>query len=252
MEGGSDCFGKADLHVHTAVGDGLPELEELLEYVELHTDLDVIAITDHDEIEGGLRARELASQRGYRFEVVVGTEVTTLGGHLLALFVERPVPSLRSLAETVDAVHAQGGLCVIPHPLSWLTFSVGERALDALLARNGQRIAGIETVNGTVAGRVVEERVRELNRTRYHLAETGGSDAHFLEQVGVGYTVFPGRTAAELRAGLLAGATRGERANGKAAPVSYQDLARQQVRSLVLHPWKKVCRGVRSLREGDG
>ncbi len=242
--------GKADLHIHTAIGDGLAELLELLEYVESYTDLDVIAITDHDEIEGGLEARELAGRQGYRFEVVVGTEVTTRGGHLLALFLEQPVPSYRPLAETVDAVNAQGGLCVVPHPLSWLTLSVGERGLDSLTSGRERRIAALETANGTIAGRVVERRVRELNRSRYHLAETGGSDAHFLTQVGATYTVFPGHTAEDLRQCLLQRTTRGERRPTALPPMALGDLARQQVRSLILHPWKKVRRSVGALRGG--
>lgn len=241
--------GKADLHIHTAVGDGLPGLAELLEYVETETDLDVIAITDHDEIEGGLEARTLAQRWGCRFQVVAGTEVTTLGGHLLALFLTAPVRSFRPLVETVDAIHAQGGICVVPHPFSWLTYSVGERALNGL-AQDGQRgVDGLETANGTIAGRVVEERVRALNRQRYRLAETGGSDAHFIEHVGVSYTAFPGRTIEDLRCSLQEGSSRGERAGVQTRPVDLRDLARQQVRSLIQHPWKKAQRGLDEFRE---
>ncbi|MFQ5878879.1 MAG: hypothetical protein ACE5IZ_01725, partial [Dehalococcoidia bacterium] len=43
-------YGKADLHIHTANGDGLAEPQQLLDYVEGETDLAVIAIADHDEI----------------------------------------------------------------------------------------------------------------------------------------------------------------------------------------------------------
>jgi predicted metal-dependent phosphoesterase TrpH len=121
-------LGKADLHIHTAHGDGLDAAEAIVDWAETRTDLDVIAITDHDEVEAGLRARDYARRRGYRVEVVPGVEITTRGGHLLALGVERPFPMLRPLEETADAVRAAGGICIAPHPYSWLTTSIGARA----------------------------------------------------------------------------------------------------------------------------
>ena len=50
-------------------------------------------------------------------EVIVGEEVTTLGGHLLALFIERPIRPYRSLRTTIAAVHDAGGLAIPAHPL---------------------------------------------------------------------------------------------------------------------------------------
>ena len=50
-------------------------------------------------------------------EVVVGEEVTTLGGHLLALYLEAPVRSYRSLRSTIAAVHDAGGIAIPAHPL---------------------------------------------------------------------------------------------------------------------------------------
>src|SRR5262245_49814901 len=140
-------MGKADIHMHTSLSDGLMTIQEILDWVQERTDLDVIAVTDHDDLEGGLRARELARQGGYRFEVIPGTEVTTRAGHLLALFLEAPVRSLRSLEETVEEVRAQDGVCIVPHPLSWLTRSIGEIALNRAMAHYDPGIAGLETVN---------------------------------------------------------------------------------------------------------
>ena len=132
-------MGTADLHLHTSMGDGLPEPEELLDYVQDHTDLDVIAVTEHDQLGTALRVRELHARRGgCSFEVVTGIEVTTLAGHLLALFVEEPVPSMRPLARTIDLVHRQGGLCIVPHQLSPLTRSVGARTLEGIHARRSE------------------------------------------------------------------------------------------------------------------
>ena len=109
--------GRADLHIHTLASDGTAGIEAVLDHVERETDLDVIAITDHERIDAAVAARSLARDRGLRAEVVVGEEVTTLGGHLLALFVDRPIRPYRTLRTTILAVHDAGGLAIPAHPL---------------------------------------------------------------------------------------------------------------------------------------
>ena len=197
--------GKADLHIHTAFGDGMAELPELFDYVEQNTDLDIIAITDHDDVRGGLQARELWARGHYRFQVVVGAEVTAIQGHVLALFVEEPLRGLRPAEEILEAIHRQGGLCIIPHPLAFLTRSIGQRTLERIAAmeRDGVYFDGIEVGNGTFAARMSAGKARWLNRERYHLAEVGGSDAHFLKAVGSAHTLFPGATTDDLRRAIL-------------------------------------------------
>ena len=65
-------LGSADLHLHTLASDGLICARDLVEHVEAHTDLDVIAVTDHDETSAALEAREWAARRGYRVQVIPG------------------------------------------------------------------------------------------------------------------------------------------------------------------------------------
>lgn len=243
------AYGLADLHIHSAAGDGLAEIPQLLDHVEHCTSLDVIAITDHDEIAGALAARELATQKGYSFEVVVGMEVSTADGHLLALFVEEMVEPFLSLEETIELVHRQGGLCVVPHPMSWLTRSIGQAVLERIGSQgNGTTyFDGLETINPTLAGRVSYRKVRRLNR-RFRLAETGGSDAHFLSAVGSAYTLFPGHTAADLRRAIE---ERTSRAGGgievKLSNIGYGQLLRQAGRGLVVHPLRLFYRTLRSV-----
>lgn len=197
-------YSLADLHIHSSIGDGMPSVHQIIEYVEHNTELDVIAITDHDDFSGSYQARELVEKRQYRFDVVMGMEVTTLHGHLIALFIEKPVPSLQRLEKTIEAVHEQGGLCIVPHPMSWLTRSIGQTTLDRFSYRNdGIYLDGIEVVNSNIAVRISYEKSRRLNRKRYHLAETGASDAHFLVMIGSGYTMFLGQSAEDLRHCLL-------------------------------------------------
>jgi len=193
-------MGKADLHIHTDQGDGLDSCAAILDHVGASTDLDVIAITEHDNLTVALRARELWAQRGYRFDFVVGEEVTTLEGHLVALFIEEPVPSLRRVWETVDAVHEQGGVCFIPHPLSWLTRSIGPGTLERMGRglSDGPWFDGIELANPSPTSRPFRAKARRLNE-RLNIPVVGASDAHFVEAIGCGHTEFAGRTAADLR-----------------------------------------------------
>jgi len=196
----------ADLHIHTTGSDGLGSPQQVLEYAQRRTALDVIAITDHDDLAPALAARELyARHGGYRFEFVAGMEVTTIEGHLLALFVERRVPSFRSLPATLDAIHAQGGLAVIPHPMSPLTRSIGRHGIERILKRraDGLWFDGIELANQSPAGRLTARRARDLNQARFHLAAVGGSDAHYLPVIGASFTTFAGRSVGDLRAAIL-------------------------------------------------
>ena len=232
-------LGIADLHVHTALSDGTASPEEVVRWADARTDLDLLAVTDHDDIRGAWAVREAAARCGTRLEVIVGTEVTTRSGHLLALFLVKPVPSLRSLAATLDAVHAQGGLCLIPHPLSPLTAAIGRRALERLRtsASSASPIDGIELANPTPAARLRQGLARRLNRERWRLAETGGSDAHFVEAIGSAVTRFPGRSTADLRRALAAGLTVAEeRWSPSLREVGLGRLLRQQVRALGATP----------------
>lgn len=231
---------RADLHLHTALGDGMASLGDLLEYVEHRTNLDLIAVTDHDQLEAGLAARELHGRRGtYRYQVIPGMEVTTIEGHLLAIGIERPVPSFRSLAATLDAVHRQGGLCLIPHPMSWLTRSIGRHGIERILLRRAEGLwfDGIELTNQSPAGRAVAERVKQLNQSRFHLPAAGGSDAHYLPIVGTSYTVFPGSGLEGLRSALRDGTTHAECGETPSlADLGYGQVLRQSWRGLWATP----------------
>lgn len=243
-------YGKADLQIHTAVGDGMAEIPELLEYVEVYTDLDVIAITDHDSLDGAEQAYNAWARGRYSFEVIVGTEVTTLAGHVLALWLQRPVPSFRPLAQTLAAIHAQGGVVVVPHPFCWLTRSIGERALRRiqLMQQDGVYFDGIEVINGSPGGQIGRQKAQRLNRWRYHLAETGSSDAHFLRAIGSAYTIFSGKTAEDLRSALLTRQTSAEYSgHPPLTQIGLQQVFRQQVRGLLVTPRNTIGRSLHRL-----
>jgi predicted metal-dependent phosphoesterase TrpH len=196
----------ADIHIHTTYSDGVATPAQVLAHVAAHTDLRVIAITDHDAIGGALEARAMADEFG--LEVIVGEEVSTCEGHLLALFIEEELPAGRPAAETVAAIHAQGGICVAPHPFGMLVPSVGRsgplRGRAGL--ERGWPVDAIETFNASLW---LPHNNHSAARyaARHGIPALGGSDAHHLETIGRGYTRFPGRSAADLRRAILAGET---------------------------------------------
>jgi hypothetical protein len=203
-------------------------VEEVLAFVEHQTDMDVVAITDHEDVTGGLRAQELAAKHAYRFEVVPGAEITTRQGHLLALYIDRDVPSFRSVESTMEKIHGQGGIAIVPHPISWLTRSISERTLDRICERREEGVTfdAIELSNPSPAGRRTRERALRLNVERWKLPWAGGSDAHHLPHIGTGWTEFAGASAAELKAALEAGRVHGAMSRyPHAAEVGYGRIA---------------------------
>ena len=198
---------KADIHIHSRADDGLATPEQIVAYSEESTDLDAVAITDHDAIDGALEARDIASRRGTRVKVLVGMEVTTRQGHLLALGIERPVRMLQDIDTTIALVHEQGGLCVLPHPLAWFSMGARRATVDRLAhpSANGAYLDGLEVFNPSFAGRVTYQRVLKFNEDRWRLAACGGSDSHALHTIGSAYTLCPGEpTVAGLRAAMAA------------------------------------------------
>ena len=200
--------GRADLHIHTIASDGIADVASILDHVAARGDLDVIAITDHERIDAALAAQSMARDRGLGIEVVVGEEVTTLGGHLLALWIDRPIRPYRSLRVTIKEVHAVGGLAIPAHPLVPYPLCAQGRVLRGLLDDGDERVRpdGLETFNPTALGRPWHDRVVRF-ADEHGLARVGNSDAHALDAIGVGWTTFAGRTAAELRAAIERRAT---------------------------------------------
>ena len=200
--------GRADLHIHTVASDGTADIAAILDHLAARDDLDVIAITDHERIDAALAARAMATDRGLATEVVVGEEITTLGGHLLALDIERPIRPYRSLRASIAAVHDAGGLAIPAHPLVPYPLCAQGWVLRRLLDDPDPTVHpdALETFNPTALGRPWHDRVVRFAND-HGLAHVGNSDAHALSAIGTGWTTFPGRSAHELRSAIEAGAT---------------------------------------------
>lgn len=196
----SDGGGRADLHIHSLASDGVSSVADILDHAEQRAMLDVIAITDHERIDAAVAARAMAEERGSRVQVIIGEEVTTRGGHLLALFINERIRPWGSLRSTIARVHDQGGLAIIAHPLVPYPLCASGRSVRRLYdeADSIYHPDAIEAFNPTTArtrwGARVPEFVAQLG-----VAGVAGSDAHRAEDVGHALTTFPGSTPDDLR-----------------------------------------------------
>ena len=104
-----------------------------------------IAVTDHNEIEGAFVIERLAAERAAgKLKVVIGEEVKTAEGEIIGLFLKDLVQRGMSPEETVDAIHEQGGLAVIPHPYDIFRRSV---LTDDAIERVKTKVDAIEGFN---------------------------------------------------------------------------------------------------------
>lgn len=192
--------GRADLHMHTSLGDGWITPKRLVQTAILRQ-LSVIAVTDHDHVEGARRVEELVAEQDCGLRMITGVEVSTRHGHLLGLFVTKAPKPMRPVQESIDAIREQGGLVVVPHPFGALVPSLSRRRIDSLLSA-GYEIDGIETYNPSPANAARRAAVRTANE-EWGLAEIGSSDAHFWQHIGAGYSRFSGTTPEDLRRAIV-------------------------------------------------
>lgn len=200
-------WASADIHLHTTASDGLYSPRQVVEWAAKHTDLSVIAITDHNTMQGALEAAEVAAS--LRIDLVLGEEIDTTEGHVLALWIREPVPIGMSASETVAAIHEQGGIAIAAHPFApkwWARHGLcrgDEQIYDAV------PFDGFEIHNATPL--LFHANLRARRYARRHpgrFALTGGSDAHILSAIGATRTLFSGRTADDLRRAIERKATR--------------------------------------------
>ena len=230
----------ADPHCHTTASDGMAEPAELVG-AALERGLRLIAVCDHDTMASAAEVRARGEAAG--LAVVCGTEITTrwpAQTHVVGWFLERPVRSGMSLEDTVDAIHAQGGLAIIPHPFMPTYFASCQPGMLARLIER-HTVDGIEVdhPSPTTDGR--RRRLAEFyNANRERLgAAIGASDSHFGgHDLGQVLTEFEGETAEDFRAAVLERRTLPRRGRPAAVPLGV--AVRQQWRSLAVLPARRL------------
>ncbi len=169
-----------DLHMHTNWSpDCSVEAADLLAHAE-EIGLGAIAVTDHNTFGGAAEAVELARRR--ELTVIPGEEIKTdEQGEVIGLFLEREIPRGLSFAETLEAIHEQGGLVYVPHPFDRL-HSIPD---STTLRRHLADIDVFEAYNARLAFDSFNDEALRFAR-KYNLHMGAGSDAHVLQGLGTG------------------------------------------------------------------
>lgn len=192
---------KIDLHLHTCVSkDGALHPTEVIRIAK-QKGLDRICITDHNKIEGALLAQQLDPEF-----VIVGEEIKTTHGEILAFFVQEWVPPRLSPEETLQRLRQQGAVISVSHPFDLHRPHWSPDILTAL----APQLDAIEGLNARTINPEYNEKAIAF-ATAHGLAITAGSDAHSGMEIGAAYLEMPGfSTADEFRANLKQATVRGQ------------------------------------------
>ncbi len=174
---------RLDLHIHTKYSkDSNLDTSEVIK-VSKKRGLDGIAVTEHNTIQGGVKAQKLNDDPD--FKVIIGSEVHTNRGEVIGYFLNEEIKS-RDLYEVIDEMCAQDAVIAIPHPYDVFRFSTLKPDEDIL-----KLVDCIEAFNARCTFSRFNRRAKELAGNT-GLAMTAGSDAHTLSEIGAGGVLLPG------------------------------------------------------------
>ncbi|MBU1110033.1 PHP domain-containing protein [Patescibacteria group bacterium] len=190
---------RVELHQHTCYSPDSSITYQQLSEAYREGKFDVIAITDHDTIEGAVKFREKGD-----FPIIIGEEITTPGNKdLIGLFLTERIPPFLSLKETIAAIKSQGGLVMAAHPFNRVNLGIGKKGLLDYL----DDIDIVEVYNAA-GGDLMERNSRALEFARnYGKLMSAGSDAHFVNEIGSAVSLIEAKDLEELLTpmGLLRG-----------------------------------------------
>lgn len=171
---------KVELHSHTHYSRGTKILYDGIEKPETmvrrakQMGLGALAVTDHNTTLAWKEAR-IAGKK-HDILILPGEEVTSAHGHTLALGIEETIRPGLSVFETVDLIHAQGGIAIAVHPFDIKHDGLRERA---------KACDAIEIFNGINIDRISNIRSRNFAE-RHRIIKVAGSDAHTAAMLGSG------------------------------------------------------------------
>ncbi|HKZ88310.1 MAG TPA: CehA/McbA family metallohydrolase [Candidatus Bathyarchaeia archaeon] len=165
----------ADLHVHTTYSsDSVISPKDLVFYAKKRG-LNAVAVTDHNQIAGALKIAKETD-----FLIIPGTEVSSADGHIVGLNVHEAIPKGLGAEETVDRIHAAGGLAVACHPYVLFKGSLGKHV--------SAKFDAVEVMNARAFPFNRSVRKAEESAFKLGLSRVAGTDAHYGPQVGYAYT----------------------------------------------------------------
>ena len=173
---------RVEFHCHTIYSkDCLVTADKLLETCR-KKDIDRIVVTDHNTTAGAFHAQKIDPHR-----VIVGEEILTQKGELLAAFVKEEIPAGLTPRETIDILRDQGAFISVSHPFDqmrkghWQTSDL----LEIL-----PLVDAIETFNARCMSADFNRQAQDFAR-EHEVASTVGSDAHAAFEIGRAAMILP-------------------------------------------------------------
>ena len=168
---------KTEFHCHTVYSaDSLLSPEKLVKACT-RKGIDRVIVTDHNTIGGALIAQQIDPER-----VIVGEEILTSQGELLAAFVQEEIPPGLTPQETISRLREQGAFISVSHPFDRMRKGhwKSEHLLEIL-----PRVDAIETFNSRCMFPHFNWKAEQF-AVEHNTLRTVGSDAHTALELGRG------------------------------------------------------------------
>lgn len=144
--------------------------------------IDIVAITDHNEILGALKFKIFLEK--YGLKVIIGEEIMTTKGEVIGLFLKKKISSGLSPKETMLEIKKQNGLVYIPHPYDEKRYKTV--LCESEIKENVKLIDFIEIHNGRNVSYKYSQKQEEIAE-KYNINKVVGSDAHIFFELGRNY-----------------------------------------------------------------
>lgn len=170
-----------DSHIHSEYSpDSKSKLEDIFKTAK-NRNIDIIAISDHNTVEGSQNAIKLTKNDEDLF-VMPSVEISSKEGHILGFGCQENIKRDLPASETIDLIHDQGGLAIIPHPYCFYRHGLLCKVDDKDL-----KIDAIETKNARFIVGYCNNKAKKLSKKENYPA-LGASDAHYYKFVGDCYS----------------------------------------------------------------
>lgn len=165
---------RVDFHCHTsASADSLAKPEQLQKACR-KKGIDRLVITDHNTIRGALAAVRYDPEL-----FIVGEEIKTTDGEILAAYVQEEIPKGLTPEETIRRLKDQRAFISVSHPFDRMRYGWSEEGLRDILPY----VDALEVFNARCSSRTINDQARKLAEV-HNLPGTAGSDAHAAVEIG--------------------------------------------------------------------
>jgi len=166
---------RLEFHCHThASKDSLTRPIDLISAARRKR-IDRVVVTDHNSIAGAREAQAIDPEL-----IIIGEEIMTTKGEILAAFVQEEIPAGLSPLETIARLKEQGAFISVSHPFDEMRAG-GWREPDLLEII--PLVDAIEVYNSRCMLPRFNRQAEAFAR-RHNLAGTVGSDAHAAFELG--------------------------------------------------------------------